>query len=600
KKHVEITFQEANHPFYNIKPRDSISIPKSVTNNGVTYYINSIGNKAFWGCVNLSSINLPNSIVSIGDNAFDYCISLKTINLPKSIISIGKDAFWGCISLVSISLPSSTKSIGENAFKYCISLDSVTFNPISCNYMGSFKHPVFENTNKVTTLIIGDKVESIPDYAFYHFTKIHDVDFPNSLISIGKSAFDSCYYLKSITLPNALTSIGDNAFRNCSGLRSVIFNSENCNYFGSDKALVFESCEKITFLIIGNDVTNIPSYSFKGIPNLKSIYLNPIKPPKSQSSSFEGLSKMTLLSVSCISLEDYKTSDNWNKFTNYRVIKKTHTINTSICQGEFYKDYGVEIDSAGTYHIIHTCDSVILNLSIKPISTKSLEDSICQGETYSNFGFNFIADKSEVYTQNLQKANGCDSIITLSLKVNPTQTTSFKATICQGKTYNLNGFNERKTGLYTQELKTNKGCDSIVNLNLIVNPTYNDSIYKIICQRETYNLNGFNERTDGFYTQNLQTINGCDSIVNLILIVKPVYNDTISAIICQGERYNKFGFNHSIKGTYTQYLKTINGCDSIITLKLNLNPTYNINFDAVICKRETYNLNGFNERETGL
>ncbi|MDX9798868.1 MAG: T9SS type A sorting domain-containing protein, partial [Bacteroidales bacterium] len=162
--------------------------------------------------------------------------------------------------------------------------------------------------------------------------------------------------------------------------------------------------------------------------------------------------------------------------------------------------------------------------------------------------------------------------VNLSLFVNPIYIDTIFAEICPGGTYSQYGFNESATGFYTQSLQTFKGCDSIVNLSLIVNPIYNDTIFAKICSNETYVLNGFNENTTGFYTQNLQTIKGCDSIVNLSLIVNHIYSDTIFGDICQGETYNLNGFNENTTGFYTQNLQTINGCDSIINLSLNVNP----------------------------
>mgnify|MGYP000950522082 FL=1 len=141
-------------------------------------------------------------------------------------------------------------------------------------------------------------------------------------------------------------------------------------------------------------------------------------------------------------------------------------------------------------------------------------------------------------------------------------------TICKATPYNFYGQNLDSTGFYTQEFYTANVLDSIIYLNLIVNPTYNDTIFAEICQGETYYQFGFNDSIAGFYTQNLETINGCDSIVNLNLIVNPLYNDTITAEICQGETYTHNGFNVSTEGLHTLNLQTINGCDSIVNLYL--------------------------------
>ena len=98
-----------------------------------------------------------------------------------------------------------------------------------------------------------------------------------------------------------------------------------------------------------------------------------------------------------------------------------------------------------------------------------------------------------------------------------------------------------------------------------------NDITAAICEGTTYTENGFNVSEAGVYTQNLQTINGCDSVVTLTLTVNPVYSFTIDATINQGETYHGNGFEVSEAGTYTQNLQTVNGCDSVIVLNLTVN-----------------------------
>ena len=149
--------------------------------------------------------------------------------------------------------------------------------------------------------------------------------------------------------------------------------------------------------------------------------------------------------------------------------------------------------------------------------------------------------------------------------------TPISATICQGSVYTENNFNVSEAGVYTQTLTSANGCDSIVTLTLNVNPTFNTELSANICQGQVYNENGFNVSEAGVYTQNLTSVNGCDSIVTLTVSVNPVFDTTINATINTGETYAEFGFNESESGTYVQNLQTENGCDSTITLNLTVN-----------------------------
>ncbi|MFA7082644.1 MAG: fibronectin type III domain-containing protein [Bacteroidales bacterium] len=111
-------------------------------------------------------------------------------------------------------------------------------------------------------------------------------------------------------------------------------------------------------------------------------------------------------------------------------------------------------------------------------------------------------------------------------------------TICQGENYTQNGFNVDSAGVYTRTLQASNGNDSIITLNLMVNPTYHTNLTASICQGETYTENGFNADSTGIYTKNLQTIKGCDSIINLTLSVIEVAIPTNIAIEQEGNVFN--------------------------------------------------------------
>lgn len=157
--------------YYETNPPTVLTIPSTVTNNGTTYTVTSIGNSAFRGCVYLTSVTIPNSVTSIGNSAFDGCASLTSVNIPNSVISIGKSAFQRCEDLTSVTLPNSITTIAEEMFFFCGRLQSITI--------------------------------------------------PDGVTSIEKNAFRRCG-IRTITIPSSVTSIGEAAFYNCSNLTSVV------------------------------------------------------------------------------------------------------------------------------------------------------------------------------------------------------------------------------------------------------------------------------------------------------------------------------------------------------------------------------------------
>ena len=103
----------------------SVVIQETVTYNGKTYTVTSIGDKAFYQCSGLTSITFPNSVTSIDYYAFAWCSGLTSVTIPNIVTSIGEGAFFSCSSLTTITIPNSVTSIGGEAFAWCSRLTTI-------------------------------------------------------------------------------------------------------------------------------------------------------------------------------------------------------------------------------------------------------------------------------------------------------------------------------------------------------------------------------------------------------------------------------------------------------------------------------------------
>ena len=99
-----------------------ITIPVKVSYNGKVYTVASIGNKAFYYCRSLTSVNIPDSLTSIGEDAFYCCSNLESVILGDTLLTIGGKAFYYCSKLATIDIPDKVTSIGNSAFSGCSSL----------------------------------------------------------------------------------------------------------------------------------------------------------------------------------------------------------------------------------------------------------------------------------------------------------------------------------------------------------------------------------------------------------------------------------------------------------------------------------------------
>ena len=237
--------------------------------------------------------------------------------------------------------------------------------------------------------------------------------------------------------------------------------------------------------------------------------------------------------------------------------------------GEIYTWHGRDLTAAGIYYdsltTIHGCDSVYeLTLTVNPTYSFSENDAICQGGTYTWHGRDLTA--AGIYYDSLTTIHGCDSVYELTLTVNPTYFFSENDAICQGGTYTWHGRDLTAAGIYYDSLTTIHGCDSVYELTLTVNPTYFFSENDAICQGEIYTWHDRDLTAAGIYYDSLTTIHGCDSVYELTLTVNPTYFFTDTMIVTYGDLYMYAGMEGGEDvGTYVRYdtMQTIAGCDSI-------------------------------------
>ena len=261
---VEVTFKGRSYSEYSEEYTGCVVIPESVTYNGTTYNVTSIGDGAFCRCKGLTSVEIPNSVTSIGEQAFFYCDGLTSIEIPNSVTSIGEQAFYGCTGLTGeFVIPNGVTSIGGWTFSDCYGLTSIVI-PNSVTYIGS---GAFSGCDGLTSIVIPNSVTSIGDDAFFSCNGLTSIEIPNSVTSIGDDAFYYCTGLKSIEIPNSVTSIGSSAFFGCTGLKNV----EIGNSVTSIGSSAFSGCSGLTSLSLPNSVTSIGRWAFENCSGLKSV-----------------------------------------------------------------------------------------------------------------------------------------------------------------------------------------------------------------------------------------------------------------------------------------------------------------------------------------
>ena len=220
----------------------------------------TIETKAFAECSGLSSLIIPNSVTFIGRSAFSNCTGLSSVTIGNNVTSIGESAFSGCSGLTSLTIPNSVTDIRNNAFSGCGGLEQISVEA------GNKKYDSRDNCNAIietesNTLITGCKSTVIP----------------NSVTSIGESAFSGCVSLTSITIPNSVTRISSNVFTYCSGLKQIAVAVGNNQYDSRNNCNAIIETESNTLItgckntVIPNSVTSIGNSAFAGCSSLASV-----------------------------------------------------------------------------------------------------------------------------------------------------------------------------------------------------------------------------------------------------------------------------------------------------------------------------------------
>ncbi|WP_118952018.1 gliding motility-associated C-terminal domain-containing protein [Taibaiella helva] len=254
----------------------------------------------------------------------------------------------------------------------------------------------------------------------------------------------------------------------------------------------------------------------------------------------------------------------------------THTVADTVCFGQS-RTWGTQtLTATGTYTQTFTaalvnCDSVVtMNFFVRPQIIKIVADTICANQTYP-WGTQVLT-AAGTYTQVFTASVNCDSTVTLNLFVAPQLNSTVADTICFGSTYPWGTQMLSATGTYAQVFTAAAGCDSNVTLHLWVRPQITYTFADTVCFGQSYTWGTQTLMAAGAYTQTFTAAVHCDSMVTLQLYIRPQITHNASRSICYGASYLWGTQTLTAAGVYNQVFTAASGCDSSVTLTLNIAP----------------------------
>ena len=238
-KTAEVTYRGEYYNTYDGEYSGSVNIPASITYNGVSYKVLSIGEYAFYACVNMTSIKIAEGIQEIGDKVFAGCGSLTSIEFPNSVTTIGNYVFGNYLSLNGNNLPdvilrhitlgSGLTKVGTDAFgnKIYTSLEEgaevhykgTADSWAKINFASEYANPLYGATLYINGELLTEanitSATSISSYAFINCTSLTSVKMGSSVQKIGIEAFKGCNNLKKVTCyATTVPTVREDSFSN--------------------------------------------------------------------------------------------------------------------------------------------------------------------------------------------------------------------------------------------------------------------------------------------------------------------------------------------------------------------------------------------------
>ena len=231
-----------------------------------------IEDRAFASCDGLAEVAFEGAGAdrTIGDRVFEDCTSLKEIALPGEVVSVGDEVFAGCTSLAAIELQNGLETIGSEFLKDTAVTEITLPKSVTS---ASYALGGAQNLKKVT---FADGTKTVPAYLMRRSysndpgSNISEVVLPESVTTIGDSAFYNCDALTGITLPENLETIGSYAFYDCDGLSEVLFSEAVITIENG----AFMNCPAITEIALPKSMISVDDNAFSGCTSLRDITLN--------------------------------------------------------------------------------------------------------------------------------------------------------------------------------------------------------------------------------------------------------------------------------------------------------------------------------------
>ncbi len=283
--------------------------------------------------------------------------------------------------------------------------------------------------------------------------------------------------------------------------------------------------------------------------------------------------------------KNYFCNGEYQKFVFTTGIVNRRDVYDTLCAGDTFaiRQHRVGSDSVFSHSLTnrYLCDSVVTyHVTFKDSSSLSQSVTLCRGDslkvgvhTYTDAGF---------YKDTLTNYLGCDSFIYTRFSI-AKDTVLIKEHLCNTFFYKVGDSAFYKPGTYTVVMRGSTGCDSVVIAQISMSRDTAVRIRPNICDGDSFMLLGLRYVLPGNYQTHLPRLDGCDSIIRLTLNVRPHHWIEQDSAICFGDSVSVGSNVYKKPGVYTDSLKSLYGCDSVVNTTLVINPKFDTTVVYILC-----------------
>lgn len=324
-------------------------------------------------------------------------------------------------------------------------------------------------------------------------------------------------------------------------------------------------------VFVGGDSSNIKVFSFDG-------------------KKFTPQPEIVLISKSRRRIQDVKYDINSNTLivTGDSLIAKISNPYTSIDSTLLFYSNGPTTCDDYLFVTLPRCDSASKYSFVwTDNKTQNIVKQVDSLNHFSDTLFNPTAGQQ--YTVKIQRNFHCKgAIINYQLQSNPKQFITQSLQFCAADTWIHNGFSHHRDTTFTDSLKNQFGCDSLIQYKLTFKPRSFTFLNPKICRGDSFSVGKRTYRISGNYADTFTNVRGCDSIVNTSLTVLTDTSLSIKTAICLGDtiRFNNLPFFAT--GSYQIKTSRTNGCDSVINLQLTVNPPKFVPQQLSLCNIDSF------------